>query len=297
MRRAGLLLVVVLLTAAALGSRARAFRTTRDETAYSFLTNPVAWPSRAPTLTLHEGGSDDLNEADALNAIRTAFATWTQPACTNVAPSIAGTTTATLADGDGESVVAWRESDWAGLGYSPAEIAVTHMEYAQRTSTEWDLAGGDIALNGENYTWVLEGGMPSSEFVDVQSILTHEGGHFLGLMHACEIDGTHGAPICPALVPATAPTMWPGYFGQLERTLERDDVDGICFLYPGPTVADGGVPADASTDDAGPAPPDSSASSCGLTHERGGLPARTFFVALIYMGFFLSRRRSTHARH
>lgn len=292
---------VILLVSA--WSPAAAYRTTRDDTTHSFLTNAVAWPTGMPTIRMHASGSADLLPADTLAAIEAAFAAWRAPTCTNVNPVIGDTTSTDLGSGDGESVIVWRESGWAALGYSPAQIAVTQMEYAMRSATEWDLSGGDIALNGENYSWVLEGGMPSSEFVDVQTILTHEAGHFLGLMHTCEIGGANGAPECPPLQPASAPTMWPGYFGQLGRTLENDDIEGICVLYNAPPSPDAGVEPDAGGADAGGADagasitpaPDTSCCSVARRASTKHLGALIFFLLCIVLA--VRRKQSGHDRH
>ena len=70
--------------------------------------------------------------------------------------------------------------------------------------------------------------------------------------------------------------MWPRYTGENQRTLEPDDVAGICFLYPGEAPADAGVP-DAGDDggaaDTG-APVDSGAGSDGGS-ESDARPADT----------------------
>ncbi|MDA0748771.1 MAG: beta-propeller fold lactonase family protein, partial [bacterium] len=56
--------------------------------------------------------------------------------------------------------------------------------------------------------------------IDLQSVLTHELGHFLGLDHS----GLQGSP-------SVRPTMYPFYFGS-ERSLETDDKAGLAALYP-----------------------------------------------------------------
>jgi hypothetical protein len=53
--------------------------------------------------------------------------------------------------------------------------------------------------------------------VDVQNVITHEAGHFLGLAHSDIVDAT---------MSATAPV------GETQkRTLQNDDVEGICSIY------------------------------------------------------------------
>jgi hypothetical protein len=57
---------------------------------------------------------------------------------------------------------------------------------------------------------------------DLQSIITHEAGHFMGLAHSFDPNAT----------------MWAHYSAGTEsfRDLSDDDIDGICTVYP-PTTA------------------------------------------------------------
>jgi hypothetical protein len=66
--------------------------------------------------------------------------------------------------------------------------------------------------------------VPPNSF-DLQSILTHEAGHFLGMAHtdkSCQAAGNN----CPTMDAMYRP-------GSSDfRTLEQDDIDGICAIYP-----------------------------------------------------------------
>ena len=71
-------------------------------------------------------------------------------------------------------------------------------------------------------------GQAGCYYLDLQNTVTHEVGHFIGLAHPCEM-GT----CTPALEPLT---MYPQTSpGDLEkRTLDADDVAGVCDVYPEP---------------------------------------------------------------
>jgi hypothetical protein len=63
----------------------------------------------------------------------------------------------------------------------------------------------------------VEDPVPGNAY-DLQSIVTHEAGHFLGLAHS----------------QVASATMWPNYMSGTEtfRMLDPDDVDGICAVFP-----------------------------------------------------------------
>jgi len=73
-------------------------------------------------------------------------------------------------------------------------------------------------VNAVDATLSVGDPVPSTA-VDLDSLLTHEAGHLLGLAHNT-MDKTA--------------TMFPGYSEGTDslRTLAADDIDGICALYP-----------------------------------------------------------------
>ncbi|MFL5300452.1 MAG: hypothetical protein ACJ79R_08935, partial [Anaeromyxobacteraceae bacterium] len=67
--------------------------------------------------------------------------------------------------------------------------------------------------------------------IDVQNTVTHEAGHMLGLDHVCVAGGAAPSNVCPAgAEPTMAPTAGKGDIDK--RTLEPDDVAGVCSIYP-----------------------------------------------------------------
>jgi hypothetical protein len=66
-------------------------------------------------------------------------------------------------------------------------------------------------------------GDPDCWYIDLQSVVTHEAGHFLGLAHP---------PVPEATMYATMPV------GETKkRTLYSDDVSGVCTIYPAGAAA------------------------------------------------------------
>jgi hypothetical protein len=89
------------------------------------------------------------------------------------------------------------------------------------TTITFDMSGrildADVELNSFDATFTLPDETPIES--DLLSIVTHEAGHFLGLGHENLIKGA---------------TMNPGYTPHSIdfRTLEPDDVAGVCAIYP-----------------------------------------------------------------
>lgn len=111
------------------------------------------------------------------------------------------------ADADGDSIVTWVESSWP---YPAATIAITWTYFFE----DGEIGEADILMNGQDYTWTTAS---AGGDTDVQSIIAHESGHFLGLGHSD--------------VPSA--TM----FSSVEqgdtslRSLDADDIAGAQYLY------------------------------------------------------------------
>lgn len=78
----------------------------------------------------------------------------------------------------------------------------------------------DIELNDRDFYWT---DTTANSRTDIQSIVTHEYGHFLGLDH-CSENGTCGLG---------TGVMNAAYPGGLIRVPFADDIQGVCGLYPG----------------------------------------------------------------
>lgn len=81
-------------------------------------------------------------------------------------------------------------------------------------------------------------GQGGCAFMDLQNTVTHEVGHFIGLAHPCESDSTtaqqNGVPLCSGHPEMASTTMYPSAAPReiSKRTLEPDDVEGVCTVYP-----------------------------------------------------------------
>lgn len=184
---------------------------------------PLAWRSNCVTIGIHELGSPNngFDYDDVAPVVEQAFAAWLEADCDGDNPSITVELLGPVACGISEynqdagnaNVVLFREDEWPYIGAENA-IGLTTTRFDKRTGALWD---ADIELNAVDDT--LSIGDPVQGF-DLLSVLTHEAGHFLGMSHAPDSSAT------------MKPTYDPTVDGTDMRTLEPDDVAGICAIYP-----------------------------------------------------------------
>jgi hypothetical protein len=122
--------------------------------------------------------------------------------------------------GGNANIVVVLDSGWtASRDDEPTStLALTTVTFDLVTAEIYD---ADIEINGEKSLSMDD--VPAASSFDLDSIITHEAGHFLGL--------SHSRATCSA---ATCPTMNAAYLpGSTKfRTLEADDIAGICAIYP-----------------------------------------------------------------
>ncbi len=163
---------------------------------------PVAFALALPT-------SRDLGETDALAELDVAIHTWPLVACTAWRARLGGTTTAPAGD-DGTNGIYWHDDTW------PTELVAGALaQTILHVDAMGNLRDADIHVDGAAYRWSVDG---KGSTIDLRSILTHEIGHALGLGHSTVLGATMYATHPPGIA-------W--------RSIEQDDRDGVCALYPG----------------------------------------------------------------
>ncbi len=170
-----------------------------------------------------------------LPAVQNGFARWTsaQVSCTSWRSTYQGSfsspSNASAIGNDGLNRVIWLGgADWA---YSSATLGLTTTTYFTNNG---QIIDADMEMNNGR-VWKVAGNQP---YVDVESIATHEAGHFLGL--------DHSAP--------TSAVMYANYsIGDIKRALTQTDITDVCTVYPSTTT--GGAQGDPCTAD----------SACGST--------------------------------
>lgn len=190
-----------------------------------FTTGPVEY-----RVFNHSGINGVSNFSGVLAAVQSGFDRWQAPACTRWQVNYGGSFTSpsgnAAVSNDGTNRVIWLGgSQWRHGGLT---LGLTTTIYYTNTG---QIIDADVEMNND-MTWKLGGNAGST--VDVESIITHEAGHFLGL--------DHSAP--------TNAVMFANYnthTGELKRTLTQTDINDVCTVYP--NTGTGGGQGDPCTQD------------------------------------------------
>ena len=176
---------------------------------------PVHWEDTCITVYLHEDGSDEVAFEDVEAALKASLDAWNHD-CSSVRVQYGGTTNQNEIGPEDEDPmlvkVVMREKKWP---YTDIPVAYTKPYWIESTGK---IVDADIELDGEHISFTTD---PTGEpyKMDVQSVITHELGHIFGFVENWDDEEA---------------TM----FGELKpgqdnkRTLNEDDVDGLCTVYP-----------------------------------------------------------------
>jgi hypothetical protein len=195
--------------------------TTNDQNCLT-VGSPLSWPSSCITVSVQAAGAPKQNidyQAAAASVTR-AFGAWTNATCGGSPPSITVQVNGPItcdaseynSDAGNANIVVFREDSWPYTGGQDA-LGLTRVRFDPATGDIWD---SDIEVNAVDEPLSIGNAVPGS--VDLDSLLTHEAGHLLGLAHTL----------------VSTATMFPGYkAGTIDlRTLAADDIAGICEIYP-----------------------------------------------------------------
>ena len=204
---------------------------------------PLFWPHPCTSFSVQRDGSVQL-PWDAIDAVaRSAFDAWTHADCgggttpamevVDLGPVSCSAREYNQSGGNANAIV-FRDDEWPYTGQGNT-LALTTVTFHLDTGEIYD---ADMEVNGAGTTLTI--GDADVQY-DLQSILTHEAGHFLGLAHSPVPDSTMTI------------TYLPGDTSL--RDLAPDDVAAICAVYPpAPAVACDPTPRHGYQDGCGAAP-------------------------------------------
>ena len=182
---------------------------------------PIAWPTSCLTFSMHYAASKKVDLATATSVMEKAFAAWTQASCpgSDSPPSITidhhfGEAACelheyNLTDGNA-NIILFRDDVW------PYEAASNVLGLTTVTFKGSVVLDVDMEINTTQRISVGDP-VPAMNY-DLQSIVTHEAGHFFGMGHSND----------------PAATMRAQYSSGMDsfRSLAPDDIAGICSIYP-----------------------------------------------------------------
>ncbi len=176
---------------------------------------PVHWEDPCITVYLHEAESDEVAFEDLEAALKASLDAWNHD-CSSVRLQYGGITNQNEIGPEDEDPilvkVVMREKKWP---YTDIPVAYTKPYWIEDTGK---IVDADIELDGEHISFTTD---PAAEphKMDVQSVITHELGHIFGFVENWDDEDA---------------TM----FGEIQpgedhkRTLNQDDIDGLCTVYP-----------------------------------------------------------------
>lgn len=181
---------------------------------------PLRWPTTCLAYAMNRLGTQSLDPNDTRPAIAKAFAAWTDVKC-------ADGTTAKMAftelepikcrksqynkDAPNVNVVLFQDNDWKYRGID-GTLAKTSVTYNDDTGEIYD---ADIEVNAANNEVTID---DTDVEYDLQAIMTHEVGHFIGIAHSPKSEAVMYASYSPG--------------SMTQRTLTADDIAAVCAIYP-----------------------------------------------------------------
>lgn len=186
----------------------------------------LAWQRPCSAIALSVAApSSDLSEDEVVALLGRSIAPWEQVSCSGTRLGIdigvladVSTCTQVLYRDDGANVnTLMFVDDWGEREYDPAAFAVTTVWHRRSTGEILDVDMEVNELRGPFGICPPEGCL-DDRLVDLQNVLTHELGHYLGLAHTTDPNATMFAS---AVAGET-----------IKRDLDLDDIEGICTVYP-----------------------------------------------------------------
>jgi len=183
---------------------------------------PIAWKSSCVGFAVNDLGTAQLDFTQTKNIILKSFSQWTNVACPG--GGTASFSFAPMADvpchrssydktGPNVNVVLFQDSDWTYKGID-GTLAKTAVTFDHDTG---EILDADIEVNAAFNALTITDD-PAKVKYDLESIITHESGHFLGLAHTSDSSAVMYATYNP---------------GEMSlRKLTPDDIAGICDAYP-----------------------------------------------------------------
>lgn len=185
----------------------------------------MQWPVRTPVrYFISDTGVDGVSAPQFREAVARGFDAWQAVDAASARVEFGGFVAGRPLDQDGANVIGF-----ASRPDLERTLASTSFLIDERTG---EILESDIFFNSA-FQWSVASGGEAGRF-DVQSIATHETGHFLGLGHSA-LGETEARPTGGRRLLASGAVMFPIAFTAgniVDRQLAADDIAGISDIYP-----------------------------------------------------------------
>lgn len=184
---------------------------------------PIVWPSLPIPFRFHGRPPEHLDRDEARGAIRLAFARWTEVVChdgrrTSLRFKEGPEMPATQARGKEPFGIYFRDDGWPHDDVNET-LALTTQLFRDRSG---DVQYSDIEVNSGQHQFALR---DTDKGKDLEAVITHEVGHYIGLAHSPERDSIMTPQYCQDEKRCSTTK-------ELARDLGDDDVTAVCALYP-----------------------------------------------------------------
>jgi hypothetical protein len=184
----------------------------------------LSWKQSPVRYFVTDAGVDGVSAADFRDAVGRAFRAWQDVSSAKVSVEFASFTEAPPLDEDNTNTLGF-------LAHPDMERTLAATNYVVDTRSG-EILEADIFFNA-SFPWSVSPAGEQGRY-DLQSIATHETGHFFGLGHSAlgetEVDPGGGRRLI-----AAGSVMFPIAFSAgdtTSRTLRPDDIAGISDIYP-----------------------------------------------------------------
>ena len=192
----------------------------RDEFGCKTEGAPLAWPGMCVGYSLQKDGTANISIVQVRKVIAACFVAWSDLECPDgelatlafsELDDVGCHRTEYAEDHANANIVLFQDNNWTYQGIDNT-LAKTTVTFDNESGEIFD---ADIEINHAYNEFTVS---DTNVVYDLQSVVTHEVGHFIGLDHSDDFDAT----------------MYARYDeGTVElRTLEPDDIEAACAVYP-----------------------------------------------------------------